>query len=136
MIEQSEIVLPARGRGFHLVTSFLEDQMPSLPDKGFVNLFLRHTSAALIINENADPTVRMDFESFISKLIPENDPVYKHTTEGPDDMPAHLKSSLFGQSVSIPVKGGRLNMGTWQGIYLCEFRNRSQRRKVTVTVFS
>ncbi len=136
MIIQEEIILPAFGRGYHLIDTYLTKHMPELPDTGLVNIFLHHTSAALTINENADPTVRVDFESFINKLIPENDPVYKHIFEGPDDMPAHLKSSLLGQSINIPVRNRRMKLGTWQGIYLCEFRNRRQHRKITVTVVS
>jgi secondary thiamine-phosphate synthase enzyme len=101
-----------------------------------LNLFIHHTSAAITINENADPTVRADFESFLNRLIPENDPVFRHTSEGSDDMPAHLKSSLLGQSLTIPITSGRLNLGTWQGIYLCEFRNQGGRRKVTLTTLS
>lgn len=136
MVEQVDILLPAFGRGFHLIDNHIEKHLPALPDKGLVNIFIRHTSAALAINENADPTVRMDFESFFSSLFPEGDPVYRHKFEGPDDMPAHLKSSVLGQSLTIPVKEGRLSMGTWQGIYLCEFRSRAQRRKVTVSIMS
>ncbi|MEA1887238.1 MAG: secondary thiamine-phosphate synthase enzyme YjbQ [Bacteroidota bacterium] len=136
MVEQTEITLPLLGRGFHLITSSIESGLPSLPEKGLVNIFIHHTSAALAINENADPTVRMDFESFLNRLVPENDPIYKHKFEGPDDMPAHLKSSFLGQSISIPVKNGRLHMGTWQGIYLCEFRNSPHKRKLTMTVIS
>ncbi len=136
MVEQEEITLPVLGRGFHLISSYIETSLPPLPGKGLVNIYIHHTSAALAINENADPTVRMDFESFLNRMIPENDPIYKHTFEGPDDMPAHLKSSFFGQSITIPVKNGRLHMGTWQGIYLCEFRNQSHRRRLTITVLS
>ncbi|MFO7851020.1 MAG: secondary thiamine-phosphate synthase enzyme YjbQ [Bacteroidota bacterium] len=136
MVEQREITLPLLGRGFHLITPSIESALPSFTEKGVVNIFIHHTSAALAINENADPTVRMDFESFFNRLVPENDPLYKHKFEGPDDMPAHLKSSIFGQSISIPVKNGRLHMGTWQGIYLCEFRNSPHKRKLTITVIS
>lgn len=136
MVEQKEITLPEFGRGFHLINSIIEKYLPELPDKGLLNIFIHHTSAGLALNENADPTVRHDFESFFSKLVPENDPDYRHTLEGPDDMPAHLKSSMIGQSINIPVKSGRLNMGTWQGIYLCEFRDRPHRRRITLTVLS
>jgi len=136
MVGQTEITLPELSRGFHLINSFIEKHLPDLPEKGLLNIFLHHTSAALAINENADPTVRADFESFFSKLVPEYDPVYKHVIEGPDDMPAHLKSSILGQSISIPIKGGKLHMGLWQGIYLCEFRDRPHRRKITLTVLS
>lgn len=136
MVRQEEINLPEFGRGFHLISSYIEKRLPPLPEKGLVNIFIHHTSAALAINENADPTVRMDFESFFNRMVPENDPIYKHIFEGPDDMPAHLKSSFLGQSVTLPVKGGRLHLGTWQGIYLCEFRNRPQNRRITITVVS
>ena len=134
MIHQIEFRLPEYPRGYHLITDLVEDQARTLPGKGLMHLFIKHTSAALSINENADPTVRKDFESFLNKLIPENDPVYQHVFEGPDDMPAHLKSSLLGQSVSIPISGGRLNLGTWQGIYLCEFRDHGGPRTLVLTV--
>jgi secondary thiamine-phosphate synthase enzyme len=101
-----------------------------------LNIFIKHTSAALSLNENADPSVRDDFESFINKLIPENHPLYTHVFEGSDDMPAHIKSSLFGASLSIPLTGGRLNLGTWQGIYLCEFRNMGERRDIVISIFT
>ena len=134
MVEQYEIILPGFRRGYHLITGLVEEQLKALPEKGIVNLFIKHTSAGLTINENADPSVRNDFEAFMNKLIPENDPVYSHLLEGADDMPAHLKSSIIGHSVTIPVTGHRLNLGTWQGIYLCEFRNQGGKRKLTVTV--
>ena len=134
MISQKEIRLNPRSRGFHLITSEIESNLQDLPRTGLVNILIKHTSAAITLNENADPSVRTDFENFINKLIPENDPVYVHTTEGPDDMPAHIKSSLFSQFLTIPVSNGRLNLGTWQGIYLCEFRNRGGGRKLVLTV--
>lgn len=134
MISQKEIRLNPRSRGFHLITSEIESNLPDLPKTGWVNILIQHTSAAITMNENADPSVRTDFENFINKLIPENDPVYIHTTEGPDDMPAHIKSSLFGQSLTIPITNGRLNLGTWQGIYLCEFRDRGGGRKLVITI--
>ncbi len=134
MIRQFEITLPEYRRGYHLITSVIERELNDLPEVGMVHLLLKHTSAALTLNENADPTVRTDFESFMNKLIPENDPVYEHVMEGSDDMPAHLKSSLLGTSLTIPITNGRLNLGTWQGIYLCEFRNYGGSRKVVVTV--
>ncbi len=134
MISQKEIRLNPRSRGFHLITSEIESNLPSLPKTGWVNILIKHTSAAITMNENADPSVRTDFENFINKLIPENDPVYIHTIEGPDDMPAHIKSSLFGQSLTIPITNARLNLGTWQGIYLCEFRNRGGGRKLVITI--
>lgn len=136
MIQQKTIYLPSYRRGFHLVTDNILDQLGDLPVCGMVNLLLQHTSAALTINENADPDVRHDFEAFINKLIPENHPVYQHTLEGPDDMPAHIKSSLFGVSVTLPISNHALNLGTWQGIYLCEFRNHGGQRKIIATIFS
>jgi secondary thiamine-phosphate synthase enzyme len=136
MIKQKEISLPPFDRGFHLITRFIEQELPELPDMGLVNILLKHTSAAITLNENADPTVRDDFESFISRLVPENQPYYIHTLEGADDMPAHIKSSLFGTTLTIPVSNSRLNLGTWQGIYLCEFRNYGGRRRLVLTVWS
>jgi len=136
MVSQVQFTLPLFKRGFHLITRVIMENMPDLPETGMVNIFIGHTSAALAINENADPTVRYDFESFMNKMIPENDPIYRHTSEGADDMPAHLKSSLLGQSLTIPVSSGKLNLGIWQGIYLCEFRNYGGNRKITITVTS
>lgn len=135
MIFQKEIHLNPHPRGFHLITSEIEKNLPKLPDTGILNLHIKHTSAAITMNENADPSVRTDFENFMNKLIPENHPIYIHTLEGSDDMPAHIKSSLFGQNLSVPITNGRLNMGTWQGIYLCEFRNRGGSRRLVITVF-
>ncbi|MFW5644882.1 MAG: secondary thiamine-phosphate synthase enzyme YjbQ [Bacteroidota bacterium] len=134
MIFQKEIRLNPRSRGFHLINAEIEKNLPELPDKGLMHILIKHTSAAITLNENADPTVRTDFENFINKLIPENDPAYIHTLEGPDDMPAHIKSSFFGQSLTLPITNGRLNLGTWQGIYLCEFRNSGGGRKLVITV--
>ena len=136
MIKQKEISLPPFDRGFHLITRYIEQELSDLPDTGLVNILLKHTSAAITLNENADPTVRNDFESFMSRLVPENQPYYIHTLEGSDDMPAHIKSSLFGATLTIPVSNGRLNLGTWQGIYLCEFRNYGGRRRLVLTVWS
>lgn len=136
MLTQTDFLLPEFDRGYHLITSVIESQLVDLPETGLVSLFIHHTSAALTINENADPTVRHDFESFINKLVPENDPVYRHIYEGDDDMPAHLKSSLLGPEISIPVRNGKLNLGTWQGIYLCEFRNRGGGRLICATIIS
>ncbi len=110
--------------------------LPEIEGDGLLHLFIKHTSAGLTINENADPSVQEDFEAFLNKLIPENHPVYTHTLEGPDDMPAHIKASLVGSSVSIPITNGRLNLGTWQGIYLCEFRNHGGSRSIVVTIVS
>ncbi|MGC9354223.1 MAG: secondary thiamine-phosphate synthase enzyme YjbQ [Mariniphaga sp.] len=136
MTEQLEITLPQFRRGYHLITSLIEKQLPPLPEKGLLHILVKHTSAGITINENADPSVRTDFESFINKMIPEDDPVYVHTYEGPDDMPAHLKSSVIGAEVTIPVTNHSLNLGTWQGIYFCEFRNYGGTRKLVLTVYS
>ncbi|EPL9570337.1 secondary thiamine-phosphate synthase enzyme YjbQ [Providencia rettgeri] len=133
---QKQIQLNARERGFHLVTEEILRQVPEISSLriGMVNIFIQHTSASLTINENADYTVREDFESFFNKAVPENEPYFKHDYEGSDDMPAHLKSSLLGASLTIPVTNGRLNMGTWQGIYLCEHRNFGGKRKLIITL--
>ena len=134
---QNEIRLKSRSRGFHLVTQEITSQLEGLQEikMGQLQVFIKHTSASLTINENADPTVREDFESHINKMVPENAPYYKHTFEGPDDMPAHIKASLMGTSVTIPVTNGRLNLGTWQGIYLCEHRNHGGNRKLVLTLW-
>ncbi len=134
---QKEIRLQPRSRGFHLITQEIERNLDDLQNikVGQLQVFIKHTSASLTINENADPTVRQDFESHMNKMVPENAPYYIHTYEGPDDMPAHIKSSLMGASVTIPVTNGRLNLGTWQGIYLCEHRNHGGSRKVVLTLF-
>lgn len=134
MVETYNLRLKPYPRGFHLISAEIEKQLTNLPSNGLVHLFLNHTSAGLTINENADPTVRDDFEQFINSLIPERLALYTHTLEGDDDMPAHIKSSLFGNELTIPVKNGRLNMGTWQGIYLCEFRDSGGIRSITATV--
>lgn len=136
MIEQIEFRLPEMKRGFHLVTRLIMDKLPPLPDKGILNLHIKHTSAALSLNENADPSVRVDFNSFVNRMVPENEAYFTHTLEGADDMPAHIKSSLFGQNISMPISHGRLNLGTWQGIYFCEFRNGKRSRKLVLTVYS
>lgn len=136
MIYQKEISLKDYRRGYHLITRLIEEQLPELPEKGLLNILVKHTSAGITLNENADPTVRTDFETFINKLIPENDPGFIHTYEGDDDMPAHLKSSVIGSSLTVPVTNHRLNLGTWQGIYFCEFRNYGGTRKLVLTVYS
>lgn len=136
MIDQYEITLPAYPRGFHLITQHIVSRLGKLPEKGLLHVFIKHTSAGLTINENADPSVRVDFETVFNKLVPENQSYYVHTDEGPDDMPAHIKSTLCGAFVTVPVTNGRLNLGTWQGIYLCEFRNRGGERKLVVTIYS
>ena len=134
---QKEITLNARPRGFHLITDVIEESMPEIRriNTGILQVFIKHTSAGLTINEDADPTVRADFESHFNKMVPENAPYYKHTLEGPDDMPAHLKASMLGSSVSIPITEGRLNIGTWQGVYLCEHRNSGGKRELAITAF-
>jgi secondary thiamine-phosphate synthase enzyme len=136
MIQQRNITLPELGRGFHLITSYITSEFTDLPESGLVNIFLQHTSAGLSLNENADPSVRDDFETIFNKLVQENDPDYTHTLEGSDDMPAHAKSSLLGASIMIPVSKHRLALGMWQGIYLCEFRNYGGPRRLLVTVYS
>lgn len=136
MVHQKEIQLPAFRRGYHLITHLINEELGDMPENGVMQIFIKHTSAGLTINENADPTVRDDFESYFDQLVPENEPYYKHTMEGSDDMPAHLKASIIGHSVSIPVSKGRLNLGTWQGIYLCEFRNRGGSRRLVLTMIS
>ncbi len=136
MIQQSEFTLPPHRRGFHLITEIVLQQLPVLPQTGLLTLFIKHTSAGLSINENCDPSVLADFESSFNKLVPENAPYYTHNDEGPDDMPAHIKAAMVGSSVTIPITNGQLNLGTWQGIYLCEFRNRASGRKLVVTIYS
>jgi secondary thiamine-phosphate synthase enzyme len=136
MIVQKEITLPQFRRGYHLVTKLILEQLPDLPECGLLHILVKHTSAGITLNENADPTVRTDFEVFMNKLIPEGDTAYVHTEEGDDDMPAHLKSSVIGAEVTIPITNRRLNLGTWQGIYFCEFRNYGGPRRIVLTVFS
>jgi len=133
---QKEITLAPKPRGFHLVTREILQLVPELSQYrvGIAHLFIQHTSASLGINENADPTVRRDMESHFNEMVPENAPYYVHTTEGPDDMPAHIKSVLVGCSVTMPITGGRLNTGIWQGVYLCEHRNRAGGRRLVVTL--
>ena len=133
---QKKISLTPRSRGFHIITDNILENIPELKDfkAGILQLFIKHTSASLTINENADPTVRIDFESHFNILAPENKNYYKHTCEGPDDMPAHLKSSILGSSVSIPITDGKLNLGVWQGIYLCEHRDHGTVRKLIATI--
>ncbi len=134
MIEQTEFALAPRRRGIHLVTGDILRQLPVLPRKGLLNLLVKHTSAALALNENADPDVRHDLNEIFNRLVPENAPYYLHTLEGDDDMPAHAKSVIVGASLTIPITDGRLNLGTWQGIYLCEFRDYGGSRKIVATV--
>ncbi len=135
MIKQQTLRLPEFRRGFHLITSFIESNL-DLPETGILNLFIQHTSAGLTINENADPSVRVDFETIMNSMIPENRPEYTHTLEGSDDMPSHVKSSIVGCSLNIPITNGELNLGIWQGIYFCEFRNFGGHRNLVATIYS
>lgn len=134
---QKEIKLQPYSRGFHLITSKVINVIPEIEqiNIGQLQVFIKHTSASLTINENADPTVRLDFESHINKMVPENQSYYKHTFEGSDDMPAHIKASLMGTSVQIPITNGKLNMGIWQGIYLCEHRDNASGRNLVITAY-
>ena len=134
MITQTTFALSPRPRGFHLITDEILSHIGSLPPQGILHVFIKHTSAGLSINENADPTVRVDFETVFNKLSPEDDPDLTHTHEGPDDMPAHIKAALVGHSVQIPISNKKLNLGTWQGVYLCEFRNHGGSRKLVATI--
>lgn len=136
MIVQKLLTLPAHKKGSHLITDKVLKALNELPDSGLLHVFIQHTSAALSVNENADPTVRHDMDKAFDKLVPENQPFYKHTIEGPDDMPAHVKSVIAGSSVSLPITGGKLNLGIWQGIYLMEFRNEASPRSLVLTVIS
>ena len=134
---QRTISIKARRRGFHLITDEVEAALPEISrlQTGICQVFIQHTSASLTINENADPTVRVDFEMYFNKTVKENDPDYEHDYEGSDDMPTHLKAALLGSSVTIPITRGRLAFGTWQGIYLCEHRNRAGQRNVVITAW-
>ena len=135
MVKQVEITLPAFPRGFHLITAYIEQAIDlSRVEAGMLHIFIKHTSASIMINENYDPSVRVDLESAFNHIVRENEPYYTHTLEGSDDMPAHIKAAMIGSSVSIPVSGGKLNLGTWQGVYLCEFRNRGGNRKLVLTL--
>ena len=134
MWKQVEFDLQSRRRGYHLITGEILRNLPPLPEVGLLHLFIKHTSAGLSINENADPDVRMDMESIFNHLVKEREPYYQHTLEGNDDMPAHAKSSIIGTSVTIPITNGKLNLGTWQGIYLCEFRDYGGNRQMVATI--
>lgn len=136
MIQQIEFTLSPKSRGCHLIThEVMEHLSKNLPQTGLLNLFVKHTSCALSINENADPDVRRDMDNILNQLIKENEPFYEHTLEGADDMPAHAKCSLMGVSLTIPITSGHLNLGTWQGIYLCEFRNFGGPRRIVATLY-
>ena len=136
MVEQIEFRLGARQRGCHLITGEIMRHLPDLPERGLLNIFVKHTSCGLTINENADPDVRTDLDNILDHIVPEREPYYIHTFEGDDDMPAHAKSSLMGVSLTIPISNHRLNLGTWQGIYLCEFRDYGGSRSIVLTVYS
>jgi len=133
MIFQEEIILDPFSRGFHIITNEIVDILPRIT--GIAHIFIKHTSASLTINENADPTVREDFETHFNKMVSEDETHFKHTIEGPDDMTSHIKSSLLGSSVSFPIKDGKPLLGTWQGVFLCEHRNHAKSRKLVVTVY-
>ena len=135
MIQQIEIRLNSMSRGFHNIDRVISGAFNKLPDIGLINIFVKHTSAGLMINENADPDVQVDLQSLLDKMAPEGAPFYQHTMEGRDDMPAHFKSSVFGQSLTVPVTNGKLNLGTWQSIFFCEFRNYGGSRTIVVTVY-
>ena len=135
--QQKEICISSKSRGFHLITDEVIENFPEINkiSKGILHIFIKHTSASLTINENADSTVRLDFEEHFNEMVPENQPYYRHTMEGSDDMPAHLKSSILGSSIQVPITGGSLNLGTWQGIYLCEHKNHSGPRTLVLTAW-
>lgn len=133
-MKQVEIILSARRRGCHLITGDVVSRLPELPDVGLLHLFVCHTSCGLTINENCDPDVRSDMSRTLDRIVPENPSLYDHTDEGPDDMPSHCKSTIVGTSVTIPIRGRRLALGTWQGIYLCEFRNYGGERRLIATI--
>lgn len=134
---QKEISLSPKSRGFHLITDEIINNLPEISDinTGIAHIFIKHTSASLTLNENFDPDVRTDMESHFNRIVPENASNYLHSAEGSDDMPAHIKATIIGSSLTIPITKGKLNLGTWQGIYLCEHRNRSGKRKIIITIF-
>lgn len=133
---QKEILLPEFNRGIHLITSLIEEELSQLPQVGLLHIFVKHTSAAISINENADYTVREDMQEFMDRLVPENQSYFKHIFEGSDDMPSHIKTSLIGTEITIPISNGKLNLGTWQGVYFHEFRNSGGRRKLVLSVLN
>lgn len=136
MIQHYQVSLPPFARGYHLITDLVVNAITTWPEQGLLHVFIKHTSAALCINENADPTVRTDFEKVFNMLVPENLPFLDHDYEGPDDMPAHIKAAMIGTSVSMPIVNGKVDLGTWQGVFLCEFRNRGGSRKLVLTLHS
>ncbi len=136
MIQQIEFSLPPFSRGFHLITELITQNIPDMPATGLLHLFIKHTSAGICINENCDPTVLNDFESSFNRIVPESAASYTHQEEGPDDMPAHIKSVLTGHGFTVPIANHQMNLGTWQGIYLCEFRNHGGSRKIVATIYA
>ena len=136
MITQKEIALPPLRRGFHNIDGVIAKALAPLPETGLVNIFCKHTSAGLMINENADPDVQVDLATLLERVAPENDPAYIHTMEGPDDMPSHFKSAILGHTITVPITNGRMNLGTWQSVFFCEFRNRGGNRRLVLTVYS
>ena len=135
MIKQYFFTLQGFKRGYHLITNDILSKIDDLPETGLLHVFIKHTSAGLTINENADPSVRVDFETSFNHLVPERQKYYTHIFEGDDDMPAHLKTSIIGNSITVPITDGKLNLGTWQGIYFCEFRNYAAKRNFVITVY-
>jgi secondary thiamine-phosphate synthase enzyme len=135
MIQQETLKLPSYDRGIHLITDKVREALPELPDQGLLNIFVRHTSAGIMINENNAPEVRKDFKEILQRLIPDDEPYYTHTEEGPDDMPSHVKSAFVGHSVNVPITDGDFDFGTWQGIYLCEFRINKGGRTLKLTLY-
>jgi len=136
MTHQKELILPTFKKGFHLITAIIEKNLIDSPEFGLLHIFLKHTSAGIMINENTDPSVKWDFDNTLGNLFPENESVYSHSSEGKDDMPAHLKSSIIGQQLLIPITNFKLNLGIWQGIYLCEYRYNAPQRKLILTTIS
>lgn len=136
MVTNKQIILPPFKRGFHLITDLIHYELGAVPENGLLHLFIQHTSAAITINENADPSVRDDMENYFNRLVKDHEPDYTHTYEGDDDMPAHIKASIIGASISIPIINGMPALGTWQGIYLCEFRNFAGKRRIIATIVS
>ncbi len=136
-MKQIKIILPKYSRGYHLITDLIEDALAGvLPETGLLHLFIQHTSASIMVNENFDPTVRIDLEAAFNDIVKEDMPYYTHTVEGSDDMPAHIKAAMIGTEITIPVTNGKLNLGQWQGIFLCEFRNNAGPRKIIATIMS
>jgi secondary thiamine-phosphate synthase enzyme len=135
-MKQKTIILPRYNRGYHLITDIIENEIGELPTTGLLHLFIQHTSASIMINENFDPTVRQDLETAFNDIVKEDLPYYKHTIEGSDDMPAHIKAAMIGTDITIPITDGKLNLGQWQGIFLCEFRNNAGNRKIVATLMA